>query len=84
MSSKRALVGHGTRHGTGYRAGAPPIKRTTTVAPATWQYPTDRAHAGTVAVPAQTRKGDTVRVRVDDRGHAAAAPPRPDRGADDG
>ncbi|MFK0258900.1 hypothetical protein [Streptomyces sp. NPDC090445] len=47
-----------------------------TVAPATWDYPAHRAHTQTVPVPAETRKGDTVRVWVDDRGDVAPAPPR--------
>ncbi|MFB7169964.1 hypothetical protein ACFCYM_03905 [Streptomyces sp. NPDC056254] len=75
VASHRHAVTATTVGGTSYRAGDPPIKRTTTVAPAIWQYPPDRAHTGTVAVPAETRKGDTVRVWVDDRGDAAAAPP---------
>ncbi|MFJ7165162.1 hypothetical protein ACIQUV_06655 [Streptomyces globosus] len=61
--------------GTGYRAGGGLRGQPVTVAPATWKYPPDRTHRGTVAVPADTRSGDTVRVWVDDRGRPATAPP---------
>ncbi|WP_051699841.1 hypothetical protein [Streptomyces sp. NRRL F-4474] len=61
--------------GTSYRTGPRPGDRPVVVAPVTWQYPADRRHADTVPVPAQTRKGDTVAVWVDDRGDAATAPP---------
>ncbi|MBZ9599457.1 hypothetical protein K7B06_30870 [Streptomyces erythrochromogenes] len=60
---------------TSYRTGPRPGERPIVVAPVTWQYPDGRRHADTVPVPAQTRKGDTVRVWVDDRGDAATAPP---------
>ncbi|MFJ3921771.1 hypothetical protein [Streptomyces sp. NPDC090022] len=59
---------------TTYRAGDRPGQRTITVAPADWQYPTGRAHTGTVPVPANARKGDSVRVWVDDHGSVASAP----------
>ncbi|MFD0268237.1 hypothetical protein ACFVGY_16925 [Streptomyces sp. NPDC127106] len=64
-----------TVDGTTYQAGGGPSDRTITVAPVTWHYPPDRAHRETVSVPPGTRKGDTVRVWVDDRGNAVAAPP---------
>ncbi|MEW2412857.1 hypothetical protein AB0953_03875 [Streptomyces sp. NPDC046866] len=75
VASHRHAVTATTVGGTGYRAADPPSKTTITVAPATWQYPRGRTHTGTVAVPAKTRKGDTVRVWVDDRGNVAAPPP---------
>ncbi|MFH7597894.1 hypothetical protein WDV06_22710 [Streptomyces racemochromogenes] len=64
-----------TTAGTAYvaapRSAGPPLP----VAPATWHYPGNRAHAQTVSVPAGTRTGDAVQVWVDDRGDAAPAPP---------
>ncbi|MFI8100765.1 hypothetical protein [Streptomyces sp. NPDC086023] len=60
---------------TTYRAGARPSGTPVTVAPATWHDPPERSHTGTVPVPAGTRKGDTVRIWVDDVGNAATAPP---------
>ncbi|PWK65191.1 hypothetical protein BCL76_113178 [Streptomyces sp. CG 926] len=59
---------------TAYRAGDRQGQRTITVAPATWHYPAHRAHTDAVPVPAQTRKGDDVRLWVDDQGNAATAP----------
>ncbi|MCX5129354.1 hypothetical protein [Streptomyces sp. NBC_00347] len=58
-----------------YRAGDQPSSRPVTVATATWHYPAQRPHTGTVPVPAGTRNGDTVRVWVDEIGRATAAPP---------
>ncbi|MFB6613053.1 hypothetical protein ACIGFK_16260 [Streptomyces sp. NPDC085524] len=60
---------------TTYRAGDGPSGTRVTVAPATWRYPVDRAHTGTLPVPVGTREGDTVRVWVDDSGNAADEPP---------
>ncbi|MFE1896974.1 hypothetical protein [Streptomyces yangpuensis] len=60
---------------TAHRAGDRPSSRPVTVATATWHYPAQRPHTETVPVPAETRKGDTVRVWTDDAGSAAAAPP---------
>ncbi|MEW1636896.1 hypothetical protein AB0469_22805 [Streptomyces sp. NPDC093801] len=60
---------------TTYRAGDGPGGTPVTVAPATWHYPVDRAHTGTLPVPVGTREGDTVRAWVDDAGTAADAPP---------
>ncbi|MCX5193138.1 hypothetical protein OOK31_04410 [Streptomyces sp. NBC_00249] len=59
---------------TSYRAGARPSSPPVTVAIATWHYPSHRPHTETIPVPAGTRNGDTVRVRVDETGSVAAAP----------
>ncbi|MFJ9643523.1 hypothetical protein [Streptomyces sp. NPDC101206] len=75
VARHRHVVMAVTVGGTTYRAGGRPSDRTTTVAAATWHYPPDRAHRETVSVPPGTRQGDTVRVWVDDRGNAVAAPP---------
>ncbi|MER7730003.1 hypothetical protein ABTX80_03870 [Streptomyces erythrochromogenes] len=61
--------------GTSHRTGPGANERPVVVAPVTWQYPADRRHAETVPVPAGTRRGDTIRVWVDDRGDAATTPP---------
>ncbi|MGW6980476.1 Rv1733c family protein [Streptomyces sp. NPDC054932] len=60
---------------TTYRAGDQPSSRPVPVATATWHYPSQRPHTGTIPVPAGTRHGDTVRLWVDENGTAAAAPP---------
>ncbi|MFH7594135.1 hypothetical protein WDV06_03405 [Streptomyces racemochromogenes] len=60
---------------TTYQAGDGPGGTPVTVAPATWRYPADRPHSGTLPVPVGTRPGDTVRLWVDDSGNAATAPP---------
>lgn len=60
---------------TAYRAGDGPRGAPVTVAPATWRYPADRVHTGTLSVPVGTRQGDTVLVWVDDLGNTAGAPP---------
>ncbi|MFD8980209.1 hypothetical protein [Streptomyces sp. NPDC059564] len=60
---------------TAYRTGTGPGTRPVPVAPATWRDASHRVHTDTVPVPAATRKGDTVRLRVDDNGNAAADPP---------
>ncbi|MBW5480546.1 Rv1733c family protein [Streptomyces bambusae] len=75
VAGHRHVVTATTVGGTSYHAGDRPSERTVTVARATWRYPADRAHTHTVPVPADTRKGDPVRVWVDDLGNPAAAPP---------
>jgi hypothetical protein len=71
-STTATTVGDTTSLADARQPGRPPV----TVAPATWDYPAHRPHTQTVPVPAETRKGDTVRVWVDDRGDMAPAPPR--------
>ncbi|MFJ6783315.1 hypothetical protein [Streptomyces yangpuensis] len=61
----------GTSHLTGPGTSGRPV----VVAPVTWHYPAGRSHSEIVPVPAGTRRGDTVRLRVDDRGDTATAPP---------
>ncbi|CAL9337352.1 hypothetical protein SUDANB120_00194 [Streptomyces sp. enrichment culture] len=75
LARERHAVTATTVGTTGYRSGDWPSDRTSTAASATWQYPPGRAHTGTVPVPPGTRKGDAVRVWVDDRGAVASAPP---------
>ncbi|MFJ3974422.1 hypothetical protein [Streptomyces sp. NPDC090021] len=60
---------------TAHRTEDRPSSRTVTVATATWHYPAQRPHTETIPVPAGTRKGDTVRVWIDDSGRTADAPP---------
>ncbi|WP_327279867.1 MULTISPECIES: hypothetical protein [unclassified Streptomyces] len=60
---------------TTYRAGTGPSTRPLLVAPATWQDRSHRVHTESVPVPAETRKGGTVRLWVDDNGNAATEPP---------
>ncbi|WP_073908486.1 Rv1733c family protein [Streptomyces sp. CB00455] len=60
---------------TTYLAGTGPGARPVPVARATWRDGFHRVHTATVSVPAATRNGDTVHVRVDDNGNAAADPP---------
>ncbi|MFJ3175315.1 hypothetical protein ACIPJK_31615 [Streptomyces roseus] len=69
--STTATTTAATAYVAGVRMSSPPL----TVAPATWQYPAHHAHTQTVPVPEGTRKGETVRVWVDDKGDAAPTPP---------
>ncbi|MEV8523893.1 hypothetical protein AB0451_06985 [Streptomyces sp. NPDC052000] len=64
-----------TTAGTRYVASSGVSGLPATEAAATWHYPANRAHTQTVPVPDGTRKGDAVRVWLDDNGDAAAAPP---------
>lgn len=60
---------------TTYRAGPGLTGRPVSVAAVTWRDPAHRVHTGSLPVPAATRRGDTVRLWIDDDGNAASAPP---------